>query len=63
MTIDLFSLKDGRKKNEFQIDENETNLDVISLSATNYLFQCAEKEAKEFIENDEAFKNLRDFAK
>lgn len=43
---------------EFEIDKDETDPDLTARAATNFLFNNAEKEAKEFMEKDEKFKKL-----
>ena len=43
---------------EFDIDKDVTDPDLTARAATNFLFNNAEKEAKEFMEKDEKFKKL-----
>lgn len=48
---------------EFEIDEDETDPDLIARAATIFLFNNAEKEAKEFMEKDEKFEKLNQESK
>lgn len=45
------------------LDENETDPDLIARAATNLLFENATKNAKDFLEKDEEFKKLNEHSK
>ena len=53
----------AEKRIEFEIDDNESDPDLVARAATKFLFEKAEKEAREFIEKDSEFSKLREAQK